>query len=366
MMAHMGKLAEIDTQKAGVTSEIERLAANRFTPPELAQIRKTALSKLTPDYQAAFARGAPSDKAKAALATEEAKAAEELKLIAESNLLARSKGLDNQMGRVATQYNGVQAAIQTGAAGYMDPKGTGWSFNMGEEGGPKEAPKVKVISREDAQKEADAFIGGGGATPAKAAPAPAPGTAFAAAPQPTVTSLIPPTTATAVPVPEVGAPPVIPPAAPPAAIAPEAPWWSLKGLYERRNQINQAVPEMLVKAPARFAAQGIAAGGQALDRALAAAGEGIYSGNYSIPERGLMGQLGERAGESIANTSFGPMPAQFATPAPAAIAGPPLPALEREDVILRDQPWSMQATIIRNRRGLPPPAPAPAARAFGQ
>jgi hypothetical protein len=236
--------------------------------------------------------------------------------------------------------------------------------------GPKEAPKEKVISREEAQKKADAFAASlGGATPAKAAPAPAPQTAFAAAPEPTVTSLIPPTTATAVPVPEVGAPVVVPPAAPPAAIAPEPPWWSLKGLYNRRDQINQAVPEVMFKAPMRALGAGgrmIAEGGQGLDRLLAAAGEGMYSGNYAIPQQGLLGQAGTAIGESISNSSFGPMPAQFATPAPAAIAGPPLPALEREDVILRDQPWSMQATIIRNRRGLPPPAPAPAARAFGQ
>jgi len=212
MMAHLGKLAEIDNQKATLISEMDRIAGNNFTPKELGEIHAKALANLIPDYQKAFARGAPSDKAKAALAAEESKAAEEVKLIAQSNLGTRAKSLDNQMGRVASQYEGVKAAIQAGTAGYMDPKQTGWAFNTGPS---REAPasREKVVSRADAQKEADAFTAGLGG-PAPAGPA--------AAPASTVTQPLPPTTGDVVPVPKIGAPPIVPP--PALNVTPPSPW----------------------------------------------------------------------------------------------------------------------------------------------
>lgn len=315
MLGHMGKLAELEGRKAGIDSELARINAGRFNPTEDKAITDIARTKLTPDEAARFAAGAPTDEDKAALQRAMPDAIAKFKAHQAYNLAGSADSLNEQLGRVTRQMDGVKVAIQTGAARFMNPEEErqGWAFGQRAQSAPaylaRTGPGTGGFTPAGFAKAAGTgpitrftgiagpAQGGGGVVPAPGQPGPEAYGGFTPAPgEDPRPGFIVPAAVPTTPIPEPPPPGKSRVGGAGGSWAPEPevpPWWSLQGLYNNREAVLNDIPNTMIYAPAKIAGKAIADFGTGLDRLLAFPVAG------KIPEQGFMGQLGSALGDEI-------------------------------------------------------------------
>lgn len=166
MMAHQGKLTALDARKSKLEDEFERLTSGELTPSEIAQVRQMALARLP--QLAGKAVLTPNEQG--LLNAEMAKQEQDVRLIGRHQLQQQARSIDNALRHVNTQYEGVKAAIQTGAAAYMTP-GSAPAASLSADEPPPSAPRVSDVAPGAGTSEFVAALGGSPASPT-AIPAP--------------------------------------------------------------------------------------------------------------------------------------------------------------------------------------------------